>query len=145
MLKMLTVSFVLMAALFGAPTVHADDAQILDKAWTLYNLGKYKQVIRMVEPLAVKGNPRAQYILGDCYENGLGVGESPEIACQWYVLAADQGYAKAMAKLGYAYNVGNGVPRDFQAAVQWLAAAAERGDAGAIETLDIWNREGRLN
>lgn len=117
----------------------------LDKAWELYNLGKYKQVLSIVEPLASKGNARAQVILGSCYENGLGLGQSPAIAVQWYQLAAEQGNSVAMERLGYAYAVGNGVVPNFQLAVQWMANAAERGAPGAIEQLAIWDKEGKLN
>ena len=141
------IMFAVMALMLFAPVMSfaADsDEQKLDKAWELYNLGKYKQVLSIVEPLAAKGNARAQLILGDCYEIGLGLGQAPEIACQWFQMAAEQGNAQAMAKLGYAYAVGSGVPKNFQLAVQWMANAAERGDPGAIETLDIWNREGKL-
>lgn len=130
---------------FSSISFAADPAAQMDKASELYNLGKYKQVISMITPLAEQGNADAQVMLGNCYENGLGLGMSPQIACQWYALAAEQGNARAMAKLGYAYAVGNGVPMDFATAVRYMASAAERGDPGAIETLDIWNREGKLN
>lgn len=130
--------------MFPAISFALDAGQTMDRASELYNLGKYKQVISMITPLAEKGNTDAQVMLGNCYENGLGLGMSPQIACQWYALAAEQGNARAMAKLGYAYAVGNGVPMNFNLAVQWMANAAEKGDPGALETLDIWNREGKL-
>lgn len=117
----------------------------LNQAWELYNIGKYKQVLSIVEPLAAQGVSRAQVILGDCYDNGVGVGQAPAIAAQWYQLAADQGDPIGMARLGYAYWAGSGVPKDFNMALQWLTRAAELGNESALETLAIWDIEGKLN
>ena len=63
--------------LFQGMTVSAQPTdqveQKLNEAWVAYNIGQYKKVLQLVQPLASDGNARAQIILGRCYENGLGV------------------------------------------------------------------------
>ncbi len=66
------------AAVQAAPAKSAE--QTLDEAWTAYNIGQYNKVVQMVQPLASDGNPRAQVLLGRCYEKGLGVTQDMETA-----------------------------------------------------------------
>ncbi|MDA1275969.1 MAG: tetratricopeptide repeat protein [Verrucomicrobia bacterium] len=50
-------------------------------------------------------------------------------AAQWYLKAAEQGYANAQYNLAGMYGLGRGVPRDPQVALEWYQKAAEQGDA----------------
>ena len=81
-----------------AATSAATD-KILQEAWTAYNIGEYKKTLRLIQPLAGDGNPRAQVMLGRCYENGLGVPQDLAVAAQWYQLAAEQNYSEAQVLL----------------------------------------------
>lgn len=74
----------------AAAVPSAATGKILQEAWTAYNIGEYKKTLRLVQPLAGDGNPRAQVLLGRCYENGLGVPQDLAVAAQWYQLAAEQ-------------------------------------------------------
>lgn len=49
--------------------------------------------------LAQKGDPRAQYFLGEMYEQGLGTKQNPEEALKWYATAAERGDVLAKRKL----------------------------------------------
>jgi len=49
--------------------------------------------------LAQKGDPRAQYFLGEMYEQGLGTKQNPEEALKWYATAAERGDILAKRKL----------------------------------------------
>ena len=49
--------------------------------------------------LAQKGDPRAQYFLGEMYEQGLGTKQNPEEALKWYATAAARGDVLAKRKL----------------------------------------------
>ena len=53
--------------------------------------------------------PRAQYLLGTCYETGDGVEKKPKYAVYMYQQAAQQGHAEAMVRLGICYETGSGV------------------------------------
>jgi len=49
--------------------------------------------------LAQKGDPRAQYFLGEMYEQGLGTEQNTEEALKWYATAAERGDVLAKRKL----------------------------------------------
>lgn len=78
-----------------------------------------------------QGHARAQYDLGECYSNGLGVPKNAVKAVEWYSKAAGQGIADAQIKLGDLLSAGNGVPKDAAAAAKWYTQAAEQGRAAA--------------
>lgn len=111
--------------------------QILTEAWTAYNIGNYKKTVSLITNLAADGNPRAQVMLGRCYENGLGVPQDPAVAAQWYQLAAEQNYSEGQLLLAYCYQVGAGVPKDPQQVMNLMTRAAEGGNAEAQFSLAI--------
>lgn len=117
------------------PAFAADDAEAVNKiltdAWTAYNIGNYKKTIALVEPLAGNGNPRAQVMLGRCYENGLGVAQDMAVAAQWFQMAAEQNDAEAQVLLAYCYEIGAGVPKNPQQVMNLMTRAAEAGNAEA--------------
>lgn len=58
----------------------------------------------------------------------------PLLPCQqnrWYVLAAEQGYARAQFTLGTCFEVGRGVCRSYPNSVRWYQEAADQGFAAA--------------
>ena len=124
-----------------AATSAATD-KILQEAWTAYNIGEYKKTLRLIQPLAGDGNPRAQVMLGRCYENGLGVPQDLAVAAQWYQLAAEQNYSEAQVLLAYCYEVGAGVPKDPRAVVTLMTRAANSGNAEAQFNLALYYSQG---
>ena len=64
-----------------------------------YNRGDYVPAIRLFRPLAEKGNPKAQGVLGAMYRKGQGVVRNPAQAYMWFTLAARRGDARAKAEL----------------------------------------------
>lgn len=122
----------------GSSAFGADrDDQILNEAWTAYNIGGYKKTISLVRPLADNGNPRAQVMLGRCYENGLGVKQDMAVAAQWFQLAAEQNYPEAQVLLAYCYETGSGVPKNPQQVMNLMTRAANAGNAEAQFNLAI--------
>lgn len=115
---------------------------------------------------AERGEPEAQYALGNAYEIGEAVKPNPEEALNWWLkaaeagyapaqakygdrvysdpvaklkwhrLAAEQGYAPSQTEIGKRYLGGNGTERDREQAKLWLAKAAESGDEAAIKSLE---------
>ena len=84
---------------------------------------------------AEQGDADAQFNLGLCYTDGLGVAKDEKEAVRWYRQAAEQGDAKAQFNLGYCYAKGSGVTKDEKEAVRWYGQAAEQGDARAQASL----------
>lgn len=118
------------AAIYSAPSTPEQD-KILAEAWTAYNIGNYKKTISLITNMAADGNPRAQVMLGRCYENGLGVKQDLAVAAQWFQYAAEQNDPEAQLLLAYCYQVGAGVPRDPQQVMNLMSRAAEAGNAEA--------------
>jgi TPR repeat protein len=88
--------------------------------------GDYVRAARVLLPLAERGNPRAQAMLGFMYATGQGVPQSYDAAGYWYRLSAEQGDVTAQYLLGLAYDKGQGVPLDEVAAYKWLNLATSR-------------------
>lgn len=93
---------------------------------------------------ADRGAASAQYALGGCYDEGIGVSQNSQEAVDWYRKAADQGHAKAQGNLGFCYSRGVGVSRNNHEAAKWYRKAAEQGVARAQGNLGIcyYNGEG---
>ncbi|WP_298992841.1 tetratricopeptide repeat protein [uncultured Desulfovibrio sp.] len=138
---MLTVGYGMISTVQASPAKNTE--QTLDEAWTAYNIGQYNKVVKMVQPLASDGNPRAQVLLGRCYENGLGVPQDMETAAKWFRLAAEQNYAEAQVQLGYLYELGAGVPKNDTAVVDLMSRAANAGNAEAQFNLALYHSQGR--
>lgn len=105
--------------------------KILAEAWTAYNIGNYNKTVSLITNMAADGNPRAQVLLGRCYENGLGVEQDPAVAAQWFQLAAEQNDSEAQVLLAYCYEVGSGVPKNPQQVMNLMTRAANAGNAEA--------------
>ncbi len=80
---------------------------------------------------AGKGDAKAQYKLGRCYENGRGVAQDFAEARKWYEKSARQGCVDAQHALATCYAYGMQVPQDYDKAIQWYRKAAEQGHADA--------------
>ncbi|KAJ3391494.1 hypothetical protein HDU84_005869 [Entophlyctis sp. JEL0112] len=81
--------------------------------------------------------------LAHLLEHGIGKQKDEALAVQWYRLAAEVGYARAMNCLGVCYFRGTGVDKDYGEAVQWYRKAAELGNPNAQNNLGICFEEGK--
>lgn len=115
----------------------------LSDANAAYDKGDYAQAIRLLRPIAEKGNALAQYNLGMMHANGQGVPQDFHEAVKWYRLAAVQGNARAQTNLGAMYAIGRGVPQDFHEAEQWWRLAAAQGNADAQNNLSTLYSKGQ--
>jgi TPR repeat protein len=84
-----------------------------------------------LEADAERGDTKAQYDLGECYFNGVGVKQDYQEAVKWYFKAAEQNYAEAQYNLGGCYEDGIGVDTNLYEATKWYRSAAELGYAKA--------------
>lgn len=89
------------------------------------------------------GSDEAQYNLGYCYEEGLGVFRSPAKAVKWYRRSAGLGNAKAQNNLGNCYYWGSGVAQDYKEAFKWYALSASQDYGWAQYNLAECYDEGR--
>lgn len=110
----------------------------------LYKAGKaayfrrdYARAATCYQFAARHGNSRAQFELGQMYEEGETVERNMEVAVRWYTQAAEAGNTDAQFTLGVLYATGQGVAQDKSQAVYWQKKAAEAGNIYAQTSLGI--------
>jgi TPR repeat protein len=124
-MRLLTILLILCVWAAAVPAF----AGPFEDAAAAYNKGDYTTAVRLLRPVAEKGDADAQYQLGRMYGSGEGVSQDAAAAMSWYRKAAEQGSADAQRLLGTTYEVGMGVPQDYETAVSWYRRAAEQGDS----------------
>jgi TPR repeat protein len=96
----------------------------LNQGRAAFSRGNYMLAARLLAPLARRGNPHAQAMLGFMYENGLGAPQAYDIAFELYAGAAERGDPSGQYLLGLMYDKGHGVDHDDVLAYKWLNLAA---------------------
>jgi cell division septation protein DedD len=90
--------------------------------------GDYASAVAIWRPLAEKGDPDAEFDLGQAYRLGRGVPVDLALAQLWLEKAADAGHLDAQTTLGLLlFDSGNR-----SGAMRWLKKAAERGEPRAM-------------
>ncbi|CAH1205013.1 conserved hypothetical protein [Candidatus Nitrotoga sp. BS] len=77
---------------------------------------------------AKKGDPEAQFCLGDMYNNGYGVAKDERKAVTLFRKSAEQRFAPSQINLGIMYSQGLGVEQDLVEAFMWLNIAGRAVD-----------------
>jgi hypothetical protein len=127
--------FVLCAMFAGATPALA---QTYEDGLVAFDKGDFATAAAFWQPLADKGNAKAQHGLGMLYEAGLGVpAQDYERAANYYRMAAAQGEVASANNLALMYASGRGVPQDFGQAAQLWTMAAEAGNSMAQFNLGL--------
>jgi uncharacterized protein len=127
-------AFVETASTVGLASPSRDAAA---EAEVAFQKGNYAKALKLARPLADKGHPRAEAVLGFAYYRGRGAPHDDAEAAKWLLRAAEKGDAVARFTLGVMYGEGRGVPQDFVEAARWYRRAAEQGDAQAQYNLGL--------
>jgi uncharacterized protein len=122
--RVAVAAIALLACLVLSPP--AARADVLARANAAYARGDFIGAVKLLTPLALHGNARAQAFLGFMYENGYGAPQAYVAAADLYVQAAISGNPFGQCMLGLMYDKGHGVPQDFVLAYKWLNLAASR-------------------
>lgn len=112
---------------------HAAMADPIAEAVKAKRAGDFARAVQILRPLAEKGDPRAQYELGNMYEYGdtpskAHITEQMKVARKWYERSAAQNYKPGKRALGL-YLINRGI--DAMRGYRILLALAEAGDARA--------------
>ena len=91
----------------------------------------------LMKELAERGNPNAQFALGNCLRTGSGVEKDEKQAVQWYRTAASQGLAAAQFNLGICFDHGRGVDKDKTKAMEQYRKASEQNYPSALYNLAV--------
>ncbi|MBR4597869.1 MAG: sel1 repeat family protein [Opitutales bacterium] len=94
----------------------------------LFSAGNFEQAAEVYRKCAEQGFIAAQYHLGYCYANGIGVKKDLAEALKWWRKSAEQGFPFSQLALGSIYFKGKGVEKDYAEALKWYRLAAEQGD-----------------
>lgn len=110
-----------------------------DLAYGAYQRGRYATALReaMSRLDTTPGDTAAMTLLGELYNQGLGVPLNPVEAARWYRLAAERGEPHAMATLALMTVDGRGVPKAPEAGRAWLEKAAGLGETTACYNLAL--------
>jgi TPR repeat protein len=138
------LSFMMTMALVLTVWVHATAlADELEAGKAARESGDNRTAMKLLQPLAERGNADAQFEVGMVYDddaifakvtgNGLFGSEAQDDvqAAKWLRKAADQGHARAQYCVGTEYEEGKAVVRDLTEAAKWYRKAAEQGDTWA--------------
>lgn len=130
------ILFIFCLSVLTTPAIAKDtDAEQLDKAKDAIHTKDYATALKILKPLAQKGNAFAQNNVGNLYAAESNFSE----ALKWYTLAAKQGATHAQINIGNMYKDGYGVKEDEKEALKWYTAAAEHGDTeGQISIGDLY-------
>jgi TPR repeat protein len=104
-----------------------------DLAYGAYQRGLYLTAFRQAT-LRIEKNSKdaaAMTLLGELYNQGLGVPVDPVKAAEWYKLAARQGDRQALSALGLMALDGRGMPKNGSQGRAWLEQAAAKGEPRA--------------
>ena len=112
-----------MALLVLATPARADVKAGVD-AWSR---GEYEAAVKQWRDPAIKGDPDAQFNMGQAYKMGRGVKTDLNIALDWYKKAAAQGHLQAADSYGHLLHYQGKVPES----LPYLQASADRGDPRA--------------
>jgi len=112
----------------------------LSKAKLAYDNGEYVLAKHMLTPLAMSGDPDAQYLLGIMCDQDKTSGMLRRNKTQsfiWYHAAARQGHSDAQHNLALAYARGEGVEVNIDKAIQWWERAAHNGNTDSQYNLGL--------
>jgi cell division septation protein DedD len=112
-------------ALAAAAPISAQSVKAGIEAWQQAN---YAGAVAIWRPLAEKGDPDAQFNLGQAYRLGRGVATNLSAAKTWFARAAAQGHVDAQTTLGLLL-FQNGEQAE---GLKWLKQAAIKGDPRAL-------------
>jgi len=108
-----------------AAPLHAQSVTNGIEAW---QQADYTKAVAIWMPLATKGDPDAEFNLGQAYRLGKGVPTNVSSAKTWFERAAGQGHVDAQTTLGLLL-FQNG---DQVGGLKWLKKAADQGEARAM-------------
>ncbi len=126
-------------ALAGAAPARAQGGDF-KAAKAAYDGKQFDDALKLLRPLADRGDRNAQFLIGEFYFFGLGRTEKNDAeALRWYRGPADSGHAEAIYRMGYLHATGQGVGQSgSQAAEWWLKAAAKNHRPSIVALGDLY-------
>jgi hypothetical protein len=111
----------------GEAAVMVAREQPYNEGRKLYEAKDYAAAAQSFQAAAALGHPASQFILGQLFDQGVGVGHDNEAALRWYLRAGTNGVIDAQMTLGNRYLLGTDGPADPLEAYFWYGLAAQAG------------------
>jgi hypothetical protein len=121
-------------AIAGDSTDTAEQQQYFEQGVKAHERKLYAEAARWFRNAAELEMPRAQYVLAQYLEQGIGESRDETSAAHWYHRAASNGVTEAQMVLGARYSLALDNPAELVEAFYWYSLAA-RGGNRAAETL----------
>lgn len=121
--------FVISVLMLFATSAFAD----YESALKAHDAFKFTQAFKEFKRLAEQGDKRAQYYVGRMLHLGEGIGQDKQEAYKWYLMSAQQGFARAQNNLGALYFERG----EIDAADFWFKKAAAQGLPQAQNNLKL--------
>ena len=83
-----------------------------------------------------------QYILGICYQHGLGVGKDAKKSFEYFSLSTEQGNSSAMVGLASCYDRGLGTDKNRSTAFEWYEKSANLGYCTGMCSVGVYYYNG---
>jgi TPR repeat protein len=115
---------------------------VADPIYGAFDEGKYQEAKTLAEAAAAKGDGPAHTLLGQMYEQGLGVPLDLTKAAEWYAKGAALGDVHSLFSLGVMLAEGRGVKENKKQAADLFELAAAKNHAIAIYNLALIYVEG---
>ncbi|KAI8822022.1 uncharacterized protein EV422DRAFT_495023 [Fimicolochytrium jonesii] len=113
---------------YGRPSVRIDRVEAEGWSRRVNEIGP-SAIQWLVEAAQTYEIPSANYALGLCYHDGVGMPRSPEMAVHFYRKAAAAEHPRGLGILGYCYGDGYGVEKDETLAFGYYLRAAQVGES----------------
>ena len=105
------------------------DKNLTMKGVQAFDAENYTTAYEELAPLAVRGDPEAQFYVAKMHYFGFGIPKDLDIAFIRYTDSAEQGYMKAQHNLGLMYINGLSTDTNPELGYEWIAKAAAQGFA----------------
>lgn len=119
----------------------ATRSALLTRAQSNIDNHHFESAFHQIKWLAIVGDSRAQYLMGNLFASGKGVEKNNRAAVRWFdrscsLIKTDACPAeRAMYHVAERYLKGQGVEKDQKEALWWLEKSADAGVAEAAEIL----------
>ncbi len=135
---------IIAVAFVGAVWAGAASSGPLEDGYAAYQQRDYETALKLLTPLAKRGDPIGQSYLGVAYLQGNGVARDYAAALKLFRRAAAKNETSSQFYIGLMHENGWGVARDAAEAVKWYRLAADHGDALGQSQLHINDHTRRL-
>lgn len=124
----------LISSLFITGCKSDNEMQVNEKDGMQYYHNKdYKKAFPFLEKSAQSGNAKASYYLGKMYQNGEGISENNEKACQQYLESSERNYKEAYLETAICFYFGEGVEKNYSEAFKWGKRFADEVDNSSLD------------